>query len=130
MSSTFGKTAAGIPIQWTRTDDPASLGNTIPANESILAEASRLVSGPRANTHGDYHQNCSDASEILDCVFGINLTPVEVSKVMRAMKLARAKQNPTNRDNHVDDVGYAHLTYELEQQLQRTIKDLEDCVHG
>lgn len=75
---------------------------------TVVQEAAYLVENARAAQHGDFARNASTTQDILYDL-GIDLRATDLPLVLMALKLARHRANPTNRDNIVDAIGYLGL---------------------
>lgn len=79
----------------------------------ILSMTSDLISGERANTHGDAVTGFAAISlmwDALDMARGSRARDAEdVALAMIAVKLVRASANPRHLDNWIDMAGYAAL---------------------
>lgn len=79
--------------------------------ESILAEAERLVNGPRAESYGPPQKNFADIAygwtKILGYKEGISITPEQVALCMIWLKMMRFQNGKPDRDSIVDIAGYA-----------------------
>lgn len=76
---------------------------------SILLEAHELITGPRAEDHGSFVNNCREAASIYRSLTGQMVAPTDWALVMMSMKLARHRENRENRDNLLDAAGYLGL---------------------
>jgi hypothetical protein len=91
------------------------------ADESILVEADKIVSGPREEQYGDAEENFAIAAEIFNSInhkkpYEINSSGVVL--VLMAVKLAR-EGNKHSRDNLVDLAGYAEILNRLEKAKEK-----------
>lgn len=76
-------------------------------NDSILAEAHRLVHGPRNEDYGPPNEDFTRAGRMWGAILGIDDVPPEhVGLCMIALKIAREVHRPKH-DNRVDIAGYA-----------------------
>ncbi len=78
-------------------------------------EAENIVNGDRNEQYGDPNIAFDEYSDILNTVFGIKLTSVEICKVQMAIKLGRLKYK-YKRDSVVDLCGYAEILDRLENK--------------
>jgi hypothetical protein len=87
------------------------------ASRRILAEAERLITGPRNTTHGDYSREALRIGAIWAAVLDLPqpIPPEKVAACMIALKLARATAGTRNPDDWVDIVGYAALAAQVEE---------------
>lgn len=88
-----------------------TIRNTKPA--SILLEADKIVNGDRNDQYGDPTIAFEEYASILKTTFGIELTPVEICKVLMAIKLGRLKHK-FKKDSIVDLCGYSEILNRLE----------------
>ena len=79
----------------------------------ILQQAERLITGDRAEEHGDASANFAKVAKMWSAMVGVEIAPRQVPLMMTAFKVARAWDNPGNNDNYVDSAGYAALAGEL-----------------
>lgn len=108
-----------------------------PASESVLldstaplsaadfcAEATRLVGGPRAATHGDKTLNFQNIAELWNGYWRIKcrvnderlstpFTAHDVGCMMELFKIARRFSGSFNADDYIDAAGYAGCTGEI-----------------
>lgn len=89
-----------------------------PEPTTIASEAHALVTGPKAEAYGTWESNMTRAADILHTVYGIELAPTEIIKVMLAVKLSRDFHKP-QRDNPVDIAGYYSGLAELESRYKK-----------
>ena len=81
-------------------------------SESILAEAQRIIDGPRRESYGDARSSFERIAMIWSVVLKVPVSEREVALCMIGLKLCREANMP-NRDNLVDICGYAALTAKL-----------------
>ena len=79
----------------------------------ILQQAERLITGDRAKEHGDASANFAKVAKMWSAMVGVEIAPRQVPLMMEAFKVARAWDNPGNKDNFIDAAGYAALSGEL-----------------
>ena len=84
-----------------------------PKQASILLEADKIVNGNRNDQYGDPIIAFEEYASILKATFGIELTPVEICKVLMAIKLGRLKHK-FKKDSIVDLCGYSEILNRLE----------------
>lgn len=92
----------------------AYLGDAVavPAEqESILAEAQRIVHGPRRASYGHPSVNFQRIADLWNGYRkGIpreDFNPTDVAMLLILLKMARIMHGPTDRDGHTDICGYA-----------------------
>lgn len=70
------------------------------------------IAEQRGEKYGDVLPNFQHAAEICDLVFDIQLTPLQVTQVLRAVKMSREKfaHQP---DNILDDINYAAIGLDI-----------------
>jgi hypothetical protein len=76
-------------------------------SESVLAEAERLINGPKREEYGGALESFALVAEFWSVVLRVPVTPEQVTLCMIGMKMARAMHNPQHRDSQVDIAGYA-----------------------
>lgn len=93
-------------------------------DETVIAEADRIISGPRAAFYGDAtvnHQRIADfwntyIMHVAEARDGNpELLPHDVAIMMILLKLARIVESPSHRDSYVDTIGYAALAHRMAQ---------------
>lgn len=92
-------------------------------NETILAEADRLVHGDRGSAYGhpldDMTRTAEMVSGLLRHKLSVPLVAEDIAKIMIAVKLSRETNSP-KRDNRVDLAGYAEaLDMIVEERAKR-----------
>lgn len=84
------------------------------SDESILAEAERIVGGDRQQDYGDMQTSFARVAGMWSIILGgARVTPRDVARCMIALKLTR-DCNRAKRDNLVDIAGYARCAQNLE----------------
>lgn len=86
--------------------------------ETILAEADRLVSGDRGSDYGHPLDDFSKTALIWHAILGIPVTPEQVGLCMVGVKLSR-ECNRHKRDNLVDTAGYAKTVQMIHEERDR-----------
>lgn len=76
------------------------------AQESILVEADRLVSGARQNDYGHPSQDFARTAAMWTVILGVEVTAEQIPLCMIAVKISRL-MNSYKRDSAVDIAGYA-----------------------
>jgi len=77
----------------------------------ILEEAGSIVTGARRKAYGTPEDNFERIARfwtayLLNTGRGVEITPADVSPMMRLMKEARLCETPDHYESHVDLVGY------------------------
>jgi hypothetical protein len=90
----------------TVTKAPTPPSNAVPANESILAEAERLVGGDRKRDYAHPFLNFARIADLWSSRFGVEFSALDVADAQILVKMARQQATP-KRDNLVDIAGYA-----------------------
>lgn len=80
----------------------------------ILRECADIAD-ERGKKYGDVKENFELTSQICDVVFDIQLTPLQVTQVLRAVKLAREK-HCHQPDNSLDDINYNAIGLDLRKR--------------
>lgn len=81
--------------------------------QSLLSEASRIISADRNAAYGNPEDNFSNIADYWNSYFKqskkveVDITPQDVAHLMILMKMARLATNPGHRDSLVDVAGYA-----------------------
>lgn len=75
------------------------------AEESILAEAERLVHGDRGVDYGHPIEDFTRTGQMWGAILGVPVGPAQVGLCMVALKISR-ECNKSKRDNLVDGAGY------------------------
>ena len=79
----------------------------------VLTTANDYITRDRAATHGSAEDSFSSIAELWSADLGIDLTALDVARLMVLFKMARAQTNPTHADNWIDAAGYAALAAEI-----------------
>lgn len=88
--------------------------------ESVLAEAERLVNGPRQEDYGHPYDDFTRTGRIWGAILGIgDVPPATVGLMMAGVKISREVNRP-KRDNLTDLAGYAG-TVELVRDRERAL---------
>lgn len=104
----------------------AYLGDAVakaPEQESILAEAEKVVNGPRAQFYGPPVVNFKRIADLWDAWLvgrpdrSAPISTYDVAYMMILMKLARLQHQPYHRDSVVDIAGYAGCAEKLARDL-------------
>lgn len=83
----------------------------------ILNEALEVVT-KRQQVHGSPENSFTTISKLWSAYLEKVITPVQVAVMMNLLKVARQKDNPENKDNYVDGIGYLAYAYELQKQRE------------
>lgn len=78
----------------------------MPAIESVLEEAERIINGERRHDYGDVRESFEVIAALWTPVVGTQVTAEQVALCMIQLKVARA-MNGYQRDSLVDIAGYA-----------------------
>lgn len=84
--------------------------------ESIAAEAERLVTGPRRADYGSVTESFEVVANFWTAIVGHPITPQKVAAMMVAYKLCRETTGAGKRDNLVDLIGYTLLWQQLKDE--------------
>lgn len=87
-------------------------------SKEILEEASKIVSGPRNETHGAPERNFATIAAYWSVYLQRGLTPRDVAVMMVLLKVARQSTGTTNIDHYIDMAGYSALAGELRDDLK------------
>lgn len=92
----------------------------------VAAEAAKLVSGDRNNTHGDKVLNHLIIAALWNGYLqGRALTgdtrigPEDVANMMECLKVARRLHGSYNPDDYVDGAGYAAVAGEIRDRMEK-----------
>ena len=123
----------GHPVDWKAQVPPEPPGTfrmdmhdrkPVMTPSDIASSASRLVSGDRNATHGDFRRNHANIAALwsayLQARFAdkhcITVTPHDAACMMTLLKLARIMTGAHNPDDYVDAVGYAAIAGGIAEQ--------------
>lgn len=81
--------------------------------QSILLEAEELINGDRAAAYGPASRSFERISKLASILTEKDITPIDVCKIMIALKLSRETNKP-GRDNRVDAAAYIELLDQLQ----------------
>ncbi|WP_441235679.1 DUF6378 domain-containing protein [Bradyrhizobium sp. 930_D9_N1_4] len=83
----------------------------------IAKKAADLVSGDRAQAHGDMADNFGRCADLWSAYLGkrldVELTAVDVGNMMALLKIARTQTGEVNADDFVDGAGYLACAGEI-----------------
>jgi hypothetical protein len=83
----------------------------------IATKAADLVSGDRAQTHGDMADNFARIADLWSAYLGrrldTGLSAVDVGNMMALLKIARTLSGQVNADDFVDGAGYLACAGEI-----------------
>lgn len=82
-------------------------------DETVLAEADRIIHGDRRQSYGGPKESFTRISLVWGAILGQPVTATQVALCMVGLKLIR-EVNKTQRDNLVDIAGYSGLAAILE----------------
>lgn len=86
----------------------------------MLRDAAGLVSGPRADTHGDILSSYKGVARIWSAYLINNksrlLTASDVASMMELLKITRRQSGQHNPDDYVDGAGYAAVSLECKER--------------
>lgn len=90
--------------------------------QQLLAEAGRVVNGPRRSAYGTPEANFIRIARFWQAYFEntgrrIEITAADVSPMMRLMKEARLCETPNHYDSHVDLIGYTLTGAEVNEVI-------------
>tara|TARA_R100000963_G_scaffold26868_1_gene18307 strand:+ start:693 stop:962 length:270 start_codon:yes stop_codon:yes gene_type:complete len=84
--------------------------------DEILTEAASLVSGQRAEQHGDYVKLHKRTAELWSAYLRTEVSPSDVAFCMVLLKVARDEGGAPNEDDGIDASAYTALWAALSQQ--------------
>jgi len=79
----------------------------------VLSEASRLINGDRAETHGSAKETFNKIAKMWSAYLSTEVTSTDVAQMMVLLKVVRGQANNKHLDNFVDQAGYSALGYEV-----------------
>jgi len=79
----------------------------------VLDTAKSYVTQDRQATHGDPEDVFGLIADLWSAYLRQRVSPVDVAHLMVLLKVARARENSGNADNHIDMAGYAACAAEL-----------------
>lgn len=80
---------------------------------SILAEAHRLIYGPRAQSYGDARESFGRLARLWGAYTGHSYTPADVAVMLTLLKISRLRTDPGKVDSWADAAGYIALGGEI-----------------
>ena len=80
-----------------------------PTARMILARASELVTGDRADDYGDAAESFQRVADLWSPILGVTIQPYQVALCMAQLKISRLLNSPTHGDSWVDAAGYIGL---------------------
>lgn len=91
----------------------------------VLETALNLVTGDRAEQHGDAYDQCDLAAQFWSTYLAGRgfidprnaLAPVDVSQMMLLLKVSRDVLGAFNCDTFVDQAGYSALSYAIKNRM-------------
>lgn len=100
---------AHVPVDARRPWGREPVASGLPSEpESILAEAERIVDGPRQEHYGPPTDNFARVAGMWSAYLGVEVSPVDVCALMILLKQARIRSGGGyHRDSAVDTAGYA-----------------------
>ena len=115
------------PEEYRTTMPPINLYNIGPippmktTRSSVLAEASTIVNGARADQYGgpeDSFKNIARlwSAYLTEANYTVTLKPEDIALMMTLLKVARLSNSPDHRDSWVDIAGYAACGAEIALQ--------------
>jgi hypothetical protein len=91
--------------------DTSAVKTSKELRQVILKEVEAIICRDRSGTHGEPEDNFAKTAAIWNVLLSKKLNtpldPIDVAIMMVGFKLARAADNPGNRDNAIDSCGYA-----------------------
>jgi len=80
---------------------------------TVLATASNLVSGDRAQTHGDAKAGFDDIARYWSEYLNVTVSAKDAALMMALLKIARTHRGSRNDDDFIDAAGYIALAAEV-----------------
>lgn len=80
---------------------------------TVLDEARNLITGNRADMHGDAKQNFTNIAKLWSIYLEREVGAKDVALMMALLKIARTKTGEMNHDDVVDAIGYLALGEEV-----------------
>lgn len=109
-------TNVGVQMQGIPPIMPYGRGGPDPDPAAILKTAECIISGDRAEQHGDYHMNHANIASLWQGYLGTQITSRDVALMMVLLKVARTKEGAHNKDDYIDICGYAALAEGLDNE--------------
>lgn len=104
------------------------MAHALPAVNSILAEALKIVYGDRRASYGTPAENHSRTAALWSAYLGVPISPREVCLLNVLQKIGRDAHAP-GRDNLVDIAGYAENAHLCEPPPPTPQAELAPLVH-
>jgi hypothetical protein len=96
--------------------------------ELILNTAAELISGPRAEAHGDYRKLHQRVSQFWSAYLQKEVTPEQVALCLALVKVARDEVGNYNIDDGIDAVAYVSLWAALSNGSRPQDQEKKDII--
>ena len=81
----------------------------------VLAEATQLISGDRARTHGPMRENHDNIAALWSAYLGVPISRSQAAIMMTLLKVARTKLGEWNDDDATDGAAYFAIAAEIRE---------------
>jgi len=78
----------------------------------VLAEAVRILR-ERDTKYGDVQEMFERTAKLVSIILGKEVTPYEITVVLKCLKDARKKNDPLNLEHYADSINYEAFSYQL-----------------
>ena len=93
-------------------DDNSNLGTNEMNHTDVLAEAVRILR-ERDAKYGDVQEMFERTARLVSIILGKEVTPYEITVVLKCLKDARKKNDPLNLEHYADSINYEAFSYQL-----------------
>jgi len=87
--------------------------------KDILEKALSLVTGDRAEQHGDYIKTHRKVAALWSAFLGVEISASKVPLMLALLKMARADQGKYNPDDYVDLAGYGAIAGAIARDAEK-----------
>jgi hypothetical protein len=99
------------------------LGTEKMNHTDVLAEAVRILR-ERDTKYGDVQEMFERTAKLASIILDKEITPYEITVILRCLKDARKKNDPFNLEHYADNINYEAFTYQLKTaELDREAED-------
>jgi len=90
----------------------SNLGTEKMNHTDVLAEAVRILR-ERDTKYGDVQEMFERTAKLSSIILDKEITPYEITVILRCLKDARKKNDPFNLEHYADNINYEAFTYQL-----------------